>query len=107
MSESNGNGTGTGEKSRKAYTCRECGTPSKDVPTLTLPARSVPAPAQICIDCIDTLKKGSHQSLRDFIKDYIDAHTDPLKLAQARIKELEERLARAQKTIENLNPSHR
>lgn len=41
------------------------------------------------------------------VRAYIDYHRDPLKVAQEKIRDLEERLARANKTIENLNPQHK
>jgi hypothetical protein len=91
---------------RKAYSCRECGAASKDVPSLFFPRGLIKAPSVLCVDCVDRLRHPD-QTTRDFVKAYIEANTDPLKLAERRIKELEERLAIAQKTIENLNPSHR
>jgi hypothetical protein len=73
---------------------------------LFFPARTVPAPSILCVVCIDTIRKPG-QSLADFVREYVEATVDPVRLLKSKVKDLEERLALAQKTIANLNPSHR
>jgi len=105
-----------GGKTYRRRVCRECGK-ILDRPFITIQhgaglegRRVLQGGNSVHISCLFSTFKTTTiplASLPDLLKEYEEKSRDPVKVLREKVRDLEERLAMAQQTIANLQPSTR
>lgn len=90
------------------FNCRVCETPLKEIPRLLFPPNSFPGKKSVCMECfVMGLPNNTANAVIEHLVHFRNNQRDSLAVARERIRELEDRLAMANKTIANLQPSRR